>query len=185
LTRSQLTAFRGLLRQLGEVRVVALTGGEARSAVAVGLATAAVAEARRAVLAEADLARPGLAGRLALAETPGLGEYLRGEAEAAALLQPLVLAGPVTESPVEQLVCVVAGRAAPDAEALLDSDAFRHAVARLRSAYELVVIEAPPDHRDGSLLAVSAQADLTIACGGEVELREGRWRGVGGLVLAG
>jgi succinoglycan biosynthesis transport protein ExoP len=185
LTRGQLSGFRNLLGQLGGARVVAIAGGEARSAVAVGLATAAVATPRRTVLVEADLARPRLAASLGLAQTPGLGEYLRTEAEAGEILQSLVLAGPVTEGPVEHLVCLVAGAAAPEAESLLASDGFGHAIARLRSAYELIVVAAPPDHRDGSLLAVSAQADMTVACCTRAEARAGRWEGVAGIVVVG
>jgi tyrosine-protein kinase len=185
MSRAQLAGFGHLLERIGGSRVVALAGGESRARVAVGLATAAAAEPRRAVLVEADLARPHLARALGLEEAPGLGEYLRAEAEAAQILQSLVLTGPVTEGPVEHVVCVVAGRQAPEAEALLRSDSFRHAIARLRGAYELAVLEAPPDHRDGSLLAVSAQADLTIACCTEAEARRGSWEGVGGIVVVG
>ena len=66
---------------------------------------------RRTVLVECDLARPRLAADLGLAPGPGLHEYLRWEAEAAEILQPLVLAGPAAAGAGEPLVCIAAGRA--------------------------------------------------------------------------
>ena len=185
LSRSELDAFAALLGRLGAAKVVAVAGDRRKSAVAIGLATAAVVAGRRALLLEGDLAGPTLAASLGLADAPGLTEYLRSEAEASQMLQPLVLAGPAAASSPEHLVCVVAGRPTSQGPALLASEGFRHAIARLRSAYELVVIDAPPDHADRSLLAVSSEADMTIACCASAGAKRGRWDGVAGLVLTG
>lgn len=130
---------------------------------AIGLATAAAAEGRRAALLECDLARPSLAALLGLEPAPGLHEYLRLEAEAPQILQPLVLAGPGSAAAAAPLTCIVAGRPAPDAAALLASPHFAHAIAKLRSAYDLVVLDGP-SLVDPSLPTVAAQSDAALAC---------------------
>jgi Mrp family chromosome partitioning ATPase len=185
LNRRRLDAFAGLLEAIGAARVVVFAGRAERSDVATGLATAAVLAGRRAVLLECDLMRPSIASSLGLAEAPGLVEHLRGGAGAVEILQPLVLAGPATHSETGHLVCVVAGRPAPDAPALLASDAFREAMEGLRASYDLVVIEGPPDHSDSSLLSVSARSDLTVACCTAAEARRARRDGVSGVVVIG
>lgn len=130
---------------------------------AIGLATAAATEGRRVALVECDLAAPSLAARLGLEPAPGLHEYLRLEAEAPQILQPLVLAGPGSAAAAAPLTCIVAGRPVPDAAALLASPHFAHAIARLRSAYDLVVLDGP-SLVDPSLPTVAAQSDAALAC---------------------
>ena len=103
-----------------------------------------------------------------LAERPGLGEYLRSEAEASEVLQPLALAGPGSAGATDPLVCIVAG--APEGDdggTPLDSEVFRDAVAGLRRAYELVVIHGPPlGDETGALEATAPLAGLVLACVG-------------------
>jgi receptor protein-tyrosine kinase len=126
-------------------RAVLVSGGdEEAGALAVALAGAAAARGRRTVLVECDLARPRLALELGLTPTPGLHEYLRWEASAPEILQPLALAGPAADGAEEPLVCIAAGRQAPDPGTLLGLQSFRHMAAKLRHAYELVVIWGPP-----------------------------------------
>lgn len=163
LAAAGLDTFTALSRELDDARAVLTTGEEAKSTLAVGLATAAVAAGRRTVLLECDLSAPSLARQLGLDPAPGLHEYLRLEAEAQGILQALVLAGPASAGARAPLTCIVAGEpAADDGTALLDSEAFAHAIAKLRAAYELVVIDGP-SLRDLSLPAVAPFADRTLA----------------------
>jgi Mrp family chromosome partitioning ATPase len=165
LRRSDLEAFEGLLQELRGVRVVLFTGtGVSRREAAVGLAAAAVAGGRRTVLLECDLVEPWLADALGLANAPGLNEYLRGKVEAEDILKPVVLAGPGSESAPDPLVCVVAGRPSVEGPRLLASTALSQALAGLRAAYDLVVIDGPPLKDEYSLRALLALADSTIAC---------------------
>jgi Mrp family chromosome partitioning ATPase len=165
LGRGQLDAYAGLATALAGSRVVLATG-PARSEVALGLAAAATAQGRRVALLECDLASPALAGLLGLAVNPGLHEYLREEASATEIVQPLVLAGPASGRATEPLACIVAGRPEPEPAALLDSDRCLHATAKLRHAYELLVIGGPPaGPGPGPLRALADQVDTTIACG--------------------
>lgn len=173
LRRRDLEAFDLLLEAVGGSGTVLVTGtdGPARDG-AVGLAAAAAAAGTRTALLECELATPALARELGLIAEPGLHEYLRGEAQATQILQPLVLAGPGTARATEPLACVVAGRPTPDGQALLESDAFRHAAARLASGYELVVVDGPrPARGMGQLEAVAGHADTALACLSSSEAR--------------
>lgn len=166
LRRADYEALGSLLNALLGSRAVLLTGaGEGKSVAAVGLATVATAAGRRTALLECDLSMPRLAGDLGLAAAPGLHEYLRREASAPQILQSLILAGPASGGAVAPLTCVVAGAPTPDGPALLASEDFAHAVSKLRSAYDLVVIGGPPLGRDeDSLAEVAKRVDVTLAC---------------------
>ncbi len=185
LGRAELDACRGLAAALAGSRAVMATG-PARSAVALGLAAAATAEGRRVALLECDLASPALAGLLGLSPAPGLHEYLRGEAEAAQILQPLVLAGPASGGATEPLACIVAGEPEPEPAALLDSDRCIHATGKLRRAYDLLVVDGPPaGPGSGPLKALADQVDATILCGEKSAISKRPPVPVSGLVLFG
>jgi Mrp family chromosome partitioning ATPase len=163
LRRADLAAYGGLLEELGPARSILLTGeAPGRRGTAAGLAATAAAAGTRTALLECELAQPGLAEALGLAVAPGLHEYLRGTADSAEILKPVVLAGPGSAGASEPLVCVVAGRPARDGSVLLDSERFRHAVSGLEDAYELLVIDGPPPGRVGELLAAMTVAEVTL-----------------------
>jgi polysaccharide biosynthesis transport protein len=164
LTGRDYEALGEALPQLAEQRVVAVVGeGDEPAVAAIALASAAAASGRSAILVECDLARPRLAAQVGLARTPGLHEYLRWEAEPADVLQPVALAGPATAAG-GQLICVCGGRPATKAETLLGLQSFAHVIEKLRSAYELVLLVAPPVLAEPTAsLVVAAQADATIA----------------------
>jgi Mrp family chromosome partitioning ATPase len=171
LRRADQRAFGSLLGDLDGIAVAMVTGERRRKrALAAGLASAAAAAGRRTALLECDLAEPSLADELGVAVAPGLREYLRGEAEAPRILRPLVLTGPGSASAREPLVCVVAGRRDEDGAALLASDGFRQAVAGLRDAHELVVVEGPPSTASPQVLqTVAGWVDATLLCLGSGE----------------
>lgn len=165
LRRCDLDAFGALLTGLGAVRVVMTTGhGALPRSTAVGLATAAAAAGSRTALLECNLADPGLADALGLANAPGLGEHLAGSAAVAELLKPVVLAGPGSAAATEPLVCVVAGRPSADAPRLLASARFERALASLREAYELLVIDGPRLGETDAVNALAPRVDATLAC---------------------
>lgn len=163
LRRGDLQALTALHESLGGQRVVLVTGDEVLAG-AVALAGAAGASGRRAVLVECDLMRPQLATDLGLAASPGLHEYLRWEASAPEILQPLALAGPASRGASDPLICIVAGRHAADPATLISLASFRHALAKLRKAYDIVVLAGPTlDSGYGSLEALAARADAILA----------------------
>ncbi len=178
LRRADYEALASLLNALRGARAVLVTGDEeGKSAAAVGLATVATAAGRRTALLECDLESPSLAEAVGLAGAPGLHEYLRGEASARQILQPLVLAGPASGGASAPLTCVVAGAATPNAATLVASNDFEHALLKLRNAYDFVVVDGPPlAAGGGSLAAVAMQVDATLACVDRARLRRGKPR---------
>jgi succinoglycan biosynthesis transport protein ExoP len=184
LRRGELTAFTGLLEKLGGARVVLMTGeAVGRRQAAAGLAAAAAAAGTRTALLECDLADPGLADALGLANAPGLHEFLRGGAEVGEILKPVVLAGPGAAAATEPLVCVVAGRPLAEGWALLASDDFRRAIEGLRAGYELLIIDGPPLAEEAALRSVLGLADASLACVTAAEARRKLPVAVTGLVV--
>jgi polysaccharide biosynthesis transport protein len=165
LRRSDFEALEEALPRVTERRVVLVSGErEAAPVAAIALAAAASAAGSRTILVECDLAQPRLAAQVGLAAAPGLHEYLRWEAEPADVLQPVALGGPAANGSAEPLACVCGGRPASKAETLLGLQSFAHMVAKLRDAYELVLLSGPPlVEEPGPCLAAARQADALVA----------------------
>jgi Mrp family chromosome partitioning ATPase len=173
LRRQELKAFGKILEGHGRGTLLVTGVGDGRLVLSTGLAGAAAARGIRTALLECDLSAPALADALGLERAPGLREYLREEAEARRILQSLVLAGPASAGATRPLICVVAGEGGDGAEPL-DSDGFRHALAKLRNAYELVVLHGPPlGDESGALREAASGADAVLACVGP-QLASGR-----------
>jgi Mrp family chromosome partitioning ATPase len=64
----------------------------------------------------------------------------------------------------EPLVCIAAGKPTSQGPTLLSSQSFRHAAAKLRSAYDLVVIDGPPTDSDAAQLSDAAAAADASLC---------------------
>jgi hypothetical protein len=133
-------------------------------------------------LIECDLARPTLAGRLGLDPEPGFGEYLAHEAEAREILQAAILAGPGAALAAAPLVCNPARRATGLGPVLLAGESFQHAIEKVRSAYEVVVLDGPGLDDGNSLLAAAPRADRVLACCARSEVPR-RLRGIVGGVI--
>ena len=133
-------------------------------AAAAGLATA---------LVECDVERPRLAAELGLAPTPGLHEYLRWEAtpaEIAAAAGPGRLGGRGRGGAAGLRRRRPAGRAS--AATLLGLRSFRHMTAKLRDAYELVVLaRAAAGRARGGSLATPPPRPRRVLAGARPEQR--------------
>jgi hypothetical protein len=185
LSRVALDAYASLANGL-DGSGPALVTGSARSEVALGLAAAATAAGRRVALLECDIAEPVLASRLGLSPTPGLHEYLREDADAAGILQSLVLAGPASGRAREPLAVIVAGEPESQPVALIDSDRCDHAIQRLRKAYELLILAGPGLAEDpDSLNALGEHAGARLLAGGRSEVPKRPPLKLSGLVLVG
>lgn len=178
LRRQDFAGLTQLLPRLDGHGVAAVVGeGEATPVAAVAIAAAASASGRRTILVDCDLAHPHLAAQIGLPTTPGLHEYLRWEAEPQEILQPVVLAGPATGASADPLVCVCGGRPATKAETLLGLQSFAHMIEKLRAAYQLTLLLAPPVQLEpASALAVASVADAVLAAlpADEAHSRSGR-----------
>jgi Mrp family chromosome partitioning ATPase/capsular polysaccharide biosynthesis protein len=148
------------------VRVLLVTSavaGEGKSTVAVNLALAFREYGARVALVEADLRRPTLRERLALAPGPGLTEYLAGVVGAEEIRQPQSaerrLYAPVAavgqskpavqapERPADRggsLDALPAGAVPADPLALLRGERFADLFAGLRDEYDYVIVDSPP-----------------------------------------
>jgi Mrp family chromosome partitioning ATPase len=185
LGRDELGGYSALATALLGSPVVLLTG-PAKTEVAVGLAAATTAEGRRVALLECDLASPALAAALGLAAEPGFAEYLREEADAAQILQPLVLAGPASGRAGEPLTCIVAGRPDPAPSPLLLGERCERAIERLGRAYELLVVDGPSLADDpGALAALGQRAGTTALCVERTEMPRRPPAAIDGLVVIG
>ncbi|MGH2938065.1 MAG: hypothetical protein ACRDPE_08090 [Solirubrobacterales bacterium] len=165
LRRADLEAMRGVLGEVGDRRVVLVTGEEAPAAtLAVALAGAGAAAGTATALIECDVEQPRIAADLGLSPAPGLHEYLRWEVTPADIVQPLTLAGSASAPGTRPLVCVCAGRPSRDARTLLGLGSFHHMTTKLRDAYELVVLLGPPlEGAGGALSSAAGEADCVLA----------------------
>jgi Mrp family chromosome partitioning ATPase len=185
LRRDDLARLEGLWEGLAERRAVLVCGeAEAAGTVAIAVAGLASASGRRAVLVDCDLASPRLAGELGLAGSPGVHEYLRWEASAPQLLQPLALAGPASAGASDPLVFIAAGRSTADPATLLGLQSFRHMAEKLRHAYGLVVLSAPLDSAGSALATLAAEADAVLV-GLSPERAKGRSARAAGAAVRG
>lgn len=165
LRRHDLEALGEVRERLGARKVVLVTGAEeAAATVAVALAGVAAAAGVATAVIECDIEHPRLAADLGLAPEPGLHEYLRWEAQPGDIVQPLALAGSAASAEAGALACIVAGRPSEKARTLLGLGSFRHMTAKLRQAYELVILLGPPlEGAGGALDTAAAEADCSIA----------------------
>ena len=126
----------------GLVVATAIAGRRPDPRIAVALATTAAVRGASTVIADADLEHRALAPALRLERSPGLAEYMAGDAEAQDLLQVVDVAGAVLGERA-RLVCVCAGEAPatgdePDQLAQID-----HVLERLRHAYDVAIVLGP------------------------------------------
>ena len=153
------------------VLVTSAKTGEGKTTVSWNLAAAAASGGLSVALVEADLRRPSLAERYDLEQAPGLAEALQGEVSISAAMQTILpIQGSAT--PVghpRPLHVIVAGQAAPNPWALMQSSVMARVLDVLRKDHDLVVIDTPPiphvadaisllRHVDGVLVTASVNS---------------------------
>lgn len=159
---ADLESFRVLRANLayldsgGPVRRVLVTSGlpeEGRSTVAASLAGAAAAAGQRVLLLDGDLRQPALAERLRIEGSPGLAEYLAGEAEPEEIVRTR-----------DSLAFVAAGRPPAQPADLLASDRLRELFGGFAEDYELVVIDSSPLLSCADALELVPHVDAIVVC---------------------
>ena len=132
---------------------------EGKTFVAANLAQAIVRQReRRALLIDADLRWSRLHLSLGTRSSPGLTEYLRGEADELAIMQ---------RGPLENLFFIPGGKSVPNATELIANGRLQTLLARLGPIFDWVILDSPPaiamsdaslmaDFCDGVLLVVAA-----------------------------
>ncbi|MFB0836792.1 polysaccharide biosynthesis tyrosine autokinase [Arthrobacter sp. E44] len=127
--------------------------GEGKSTTATNLAIAMAQAGQSVALLDADLRRPMIADYLGLERNAGLTTALIGKADVNDLLQSWGDG---------QLYVLASGQIPPNPSELLGSEKMRQLIIRLESAFDAVIIDAPP------LLPVTDAAVLAQQVGGVV-----------------
>lgn len=127
--------------------------GEGKTTTATNLAIAMAQAGQSVVLVDADLRRPRVDDYLGLERNAGLTTALVGSADVNDLLQPWG---------DDNLFVLTSGQIPPNPSELLGSEAMKQLILRLESAFDAVIIDAPP------LLPVTDAAVLAQQVGGVV-----------------
>ena len=172
LSRGQLEAARSLidgLRTLTEgeppARSSSRRGSEEGDGVspALALATVAALDGRRTLLVEVDFRHRSMSGGL-ISPPPGIGDYLNRAAHPQRLLQALQLEGRAADDGAGSLVFIAAGDGSPEPMPPPTWERFRHFLAKVTRAYELVVLSGEPllaPSQPGQLISL---VDASIVC---------------------
>jgi capsular exopolysaccharide synthesis family protein len=168
----QFRTLRSRLYQLREatslkrILITSALAGEGKTFVATNLGQAISREKERKVLLiDADLRSPALHRPLAAPLTPGLSDYLRGEASDPEIIQ---------HGQEGNLCFIPAGNPGSDPSELLSNGALEKLLERLTPLFDWVIIDSPPclpvadanvlaAHCDGVLLVLRARSTPSAA----------------------
>ena len=117
---------------------------------------------KRTLLIDCDMRRPSIAGRLGIADTPGLSDYLNGEAQPSEILR--VVSTSAKDPGAPQFVCIPAGRAVPNHAELLQSARFGKLLEEVSAVYDRVILDTPPLLPVSDTLSVLPQVDGLLLC---------------------
>lgn len=127
--------FANINNRTRTVLVTSSLPGEGKSTTATNLAIALSQAGQRVALIDADLRRPMVASYLGLEGSVGLTTALIGSADVEDLLQPWGDGG---------LYVLTSGQIPPNPSELLGSEAMNELIHRLGTAFDSVIIDAPP-----------------------------------------
>ncbi len=148
-------------RPLRTILVTSAMPQEGKTFVAANLAQAIVRQReRRALLIDGDLRWSRLHQTLGTRLSPGLTEYLRGEADELAILQ---------RGPVENLFFIPGGRSAPNAAELIANGRLQTLLTRVAPIFDWVIVDSPPAvaMSDASLMADLCDGVLMVVAAGK------------------
>jgi capsular exopolysaccharide synthesis family protein len=161
--------LRENVRYLGaasDTRTVLVTSAmaqEGKSTVAACLAVAIAEAGGRTLLVECDLRRPVLSERFGLRPSPGLTDYLTGNAEPHQILQP-VNQPSVTSNGNSNLVCITSGTTAAKPAELLASERFRDFLAEVGGVYDTVILDTAPLLPVADTLGIIPDVPTVLLC---------------------
>lgn len=150
-------SLRSRLHQLQEkapIRTILIASSlpkEGRSFVAANLAQAMAQQGRRTLLIDADLRNPSLHVALGTSSTPGLSEYLLGEAEETGIVQ---------QGQMEKFFFVPAGRQVSRQSEIISNGVLKVLLERLAALFDWVIVDSP------AALPVSDAALIAGYCDG-------------------
>lgn len=161
LTDGELESFRILRTNLEflevdheqpSIVVSSAVAEEGKSTVTAALAATYAATGKRVLLVECDLRRPTLAKRLDLKASPGLSDFLIGDAAPEEILQTVSVnpgarkrkKDTEAEERVHTFACITAGSPTRRPAELLASTRFETFLAEVEQAYDVVLIDSAP-----------------------------------------
>ena len=145
---------------------------EGKSTVAACLAVANAQAGRRTLLVECDLRRPVLASRFGIKTSPGLTDYLTGNAEPHEILQPIAGFRPTNGNgngkacPHESLQPRLhhVGTYVPRPAELLASDRFRTFLDEVSQVYDSVILDTAPLLPVADTLSIIPDVATLLVC---------------------
>ena len=180
--RSRLYQLRGT-QPFRTILVTSAVPAEGKTYVASNLAQAIVRQPdRRALLIDADLRCARLHVPFGAPTTPGLTDYLRGEADEAAVIQ----------SGQDNLCLIPGGNEVTNPSELLSNGRLSHLLDRLTPVFDWVILDSPPclPVADSTILAQMCDAVLLVVRAGVTPsdvarraLQELHDRNIAGVVL--
>jgi polysaccharide biosynthesis transport protein len=166
LIRAHLRYFN-VDRQLRTIMVVSSAPGEGKTTVARHLAAVAATVGSRVLLIELDLRRPTLARRLGVPPGPGLCDVLIGAASLQEATRSIDVGSSGGQAGVPRsLEVLVSGSVLPpNPTELIESRAMEGLLARVKSIYDLVVIDTPPLTAVSDAFPLLGHADGIVVVG--------------------
>jgi len=163
--RSRLYQIAGT-RTLRRLLVTSSVAAEGKTFVASNLARSIVQQPeRRVLLLDADLRAPRLHAVLGAPSSPGLTDYLRGEADEYAVIQ----------QGIEENLCLIsAGSQVSNPSELLLSERMKDLLNRLTPSFDWIIIDSPPTLpvHDASILADLADGVLLVVQAGSTHVED-------------
>ncbi len=166
VARRPLTAFAEQVRALraglrfgtNNPRIIAITAArpsEGKSVLTITLGRSAQLSGNRVLVIECDLRQPSFLRRFGVAPGPGLAEILKGEVEWRDTVQ---------DDPITGMAFIAAGKPGGDVLGLFLSETMDTLLSKVRLAYDLVLLDAPPVQAMTEARVVAAAADATLMC---------------------
>ena len=148
--------------------VILLTGpapGIGKSFVSANFGAVLAQSGKRVAVVDVDLRRGYLQQYFDLAQEPGVSDYVAGDVDLAAVLQP---------TGVEGLQFVARGPAPPNPTELLMHERFSRLVAELSASHDYVLLDSPPvlAVADAAIIGKLAGTTLLVLKSGEHPMRE-------------
>lgn len=166
LIRAYLRYFN-IDRELRTLLVASAAPGDGKTTIARHLAGAAARVGSRVLLLEADLRRPTLAQQLDVQSGPGLGDVLIGAVPLSEAVQTIDLEAPSdVGAKTRAFDLLVAGAPIPpNPGELVESRAMETLLERVKSEYDLVVIDTPPLTAVSDAFSLLSKVDGVVIVG--------------------
>jgi len=141
----------------GDCRVIGISSaltGEGKSLSAVNLAYTLSQLGNSVLLIDCDMRRPSLADKLPIKKSPGLSDFLTGQAPADELIQFCGI-----KADERAFHAISSGRNPPNPMELLSSTRMERMMGKLRENYDYIIMDLPPVGEVGDALAAAKLTD--------------------------